>query len=139
MMRTIVKHPKRTATRGFSLIEMLVGILIISFGLLGLITLQARALQASTTNEDSQRAALLANEMAALMINANSVNLDAATVVKPWAARASDPASGGMPSGNGEVTVNGNTARITMTWKPTGTTGDANDNYRYVTTVVIPQ
>ncbi|KQY89032.1 prepilin-type N-terminal cleavage/methylation domain-containing protein [Pelomonas sp. Root1444] len=134
-----MKHPKTPPSRGFSLIEMLVGILIISFGLLGLITLQARALQASTTNEDSQRAALLANEMAALMINANSVNLDAATVVKPWAARASDPASGGMPSGNGEVTVNGNTARITMTWKPTGTTGDANDNYRYVTTVVIPQ
>lgn len=134
-----MKYPKTTPARGFSLIEMLVGILIISFGLLGLITLQARALQASVATEDSQRAALLANEMAALMINANNVNLDETTVVKPWAARAADPASGGMPNGVGQVSVTGNTARITVTWKPTGTTGAANDNYRYVTDVVIPQ
>ena len=138
MMRNPVKHPKTPPTRGFSLIEMLVGVLILSFGLLGLITLQARALQASTTNEDSQRASLLANEMAALIVNANNVNVPERTV-QDWAARAANPASGGMPNGNGTVTVNGNTARITMTWTPTGSTGAANDNYRYITDVVIPQ
>lgn len=128
----------RLAARGFSMIEMLVGLLIITFGLLGLITLQGRALQASTGTEDSQRATLLASEMAATILNQNNVNADAATVAA-WAARASDPTRGGMPNGVGTVTVNGNTARITVSWKPVQSTGAANDTNRYTTDVVVPQ
>lgn len=128
----------RLAARGFSMIEMLVGLLIITFGLLGLITLQGRALQASTGTEDSQRATLLASEMAATILNQNNVNVDAATVAA-WAARASDPTRGGMPNGVGTVTVNGNTARITVSWKPVQSTGAANDTNRYTTDVVVPQ
>ncbi|MGM9483694.1 type IV pilus modification PilV family protein [Roseateles sp. NT4] len=126
------------SSRGFSLIEMLVGILIISFGLLGLITLQARALQVSVSSEDSQRAAILASEMAATMLNRNSVNVDAA-VVAAWAARASDPASGGLPNGAGTVSVtNATTARVTLTWTPVQSNGAANDTHNYFTDVVIP-
>lgn len=129
----------RSPSRGFSLIEMLVGILIVSFGLLGLITLQSRALQASVSSEDSQRAALLASEMAAQMANLNTVNLNP-TLVAAWAARASDPASGGVPSGVGTVTVtNATTARVTVTWTPVHSTGSANDTHTYTTDVVIPQ
>ncbi|WP_348014021.1 prepilin-type N-terminal cleavage/methylation domain-containing protein [Roseateles sp.] len=124
--------------RGFSMIEMLVGLLIITFGLLGLITLQGRALQASVGTEDSQRATLLASEMAATILNQNSVNVDAATLAT-WAARAADPASGGMPNGVGTVTASGNTARITVSWRPVQSTGAANDTNRYSTDVVIPQ
>lgn len=124
--------------RGFSMIEMLVGVLIITFGLLGLITLQGRALQASIGTEDSQRATLLAAEMAATMFDQNNVNVNAATV-EAWAARAADPASGGLPNGVGTVTVNGNTARVTVTWRPVQSTGAANDTNRYSTDVVIPQ
>lgn len=128
----------RLAAHGFSMIEMLVGLLIITFGLLGLITLQGRALQASVGTEDSQRATLLASEMAATILNQNNVNVNAATV-SAWAARAADPASGGMPNGVGTVTVTGNTARITVSWKPVQSTGAANDTNRYSTDVVIPQ
>jgi len=124
--------------RGFSMIEMLVGVLIITFGLLGLITLQGRALQASTGTEDSQRATLLAAEMAATLFDQNSVNASEATV-EAWAARVADPASGGVPNGEGTVTVNGNTARITVRWRPVQSTGAANDTNRYSTDVVIPQ
>ena len=134
----MMNHPRRVS-RGFSLIEMLVGILIISFGLLGLITLQARALQVSVSSEDSQRAALLASEMASQMFNINSVNVPAATVAA-WAARASDPTNGGVPNGVGTVTVtNATTARVTVTWVPVQSTGAANDTHNYTTDVVIPQ
>jgi type IV pilus assembly protein PilV len=128
----------RPLTRGFSMIEMLVGLLIITFGLLGLITLQARALQASVGTEDSQRATLLAAEMASLMFDQNNVNVNAAAVTA-WAARAASPASGGVPNGVATVTVNGNSARIKVTWRPVQSTGAANDTSSYSTDVVIPQ
>lgn len=125
-------------TRGFSMIEMLVGVLIITFGLLSLITLQARALQASVGTEDSQRATLLAAEMAATILNQNNVNVDARTVAA-WSARVADPPNGGLPNGAGTVTVTGNTARIIVSWRPVQSTGAANDTNRYQTDVVIPQ
>lgn len=131
--------PPRRLSRGFSIIEMLVGVLIISFGLLGLMTLQARALQASVSSEDAQRAALLANEMTATMLNLNTVNLNPATV-DTWAERAADPARGGLPNGTATVTVTTATsARITLTWRPVQSTGAANDTHKYSTDVVVPQ
>jgi type IV pilus assembly protein PilV len=129
----------RHLIHGFSMIEMLVGLLIITFGLLGLITLQARALQASVGTEDSQRATLLAAEMSSLMFDQNSVNVNENTV-KAWAARASDPTKGGVPNGNATVTVKDNTARIKITWRPVQSNGTANDTTsNYTTDVVIPQ
>ncbi|MBV8034330.1 prepilin-type N-terminal cleavage/methylation domain-containing protein [Roseateles sp.] len=132
-------NPPRRISRGFSLIEMLVGILIVSFGLLGLITLQARALQVSVSSEDSQRAALLASEIAAQMFNQNTVNLNPA-VVTAWATRVANPANGGVPNGTGTVSVtNATTARVTVTWTPVQSTGAVNDTHTYFTDVVIPQ
>lgn len=130
---------KSLACRGFSIIELLVAVLIISFGLLGLVTLQGRAVQASVSSEDSQRAALLASEMAATMFNLNTVNLNQA-VIDAWAAKVADPTSGGVPNGTGTVTVtNAASARLTVTWTPVHANGDANDTHTYTTDVVIPQ
>lgn len=133
----LLRSPGRSA-RGFSLIELLVGVLIISFGLLGLLTLQARTLQMSTTTEDSMRAALLAQEIAATMINANNVNVTPAQQAA-WAASAADPTSIGMPNGTVAITVTApNAANIQVTWRSTGSTAAANDTFRYNTTVVLP-
>jgi type IV pilus assembly protein PilV len=128
--------PSRRA-RGMSMIEVLVAIVLISFGLLGLVSLQARAVQVSVSAEDSQRAALLAGEIAAAMWGANTVSLDAG-VVTAWEARLADPAVAGLPNATGtiDVAASGDIARITVQWRaPHAATGQEN---RYVTDVVIP-
>ena len=124
-------------SRGFSMIEMLVGVLIISFGLLGLISLQSRALQASVSSEDAQRAALLASELAATMMNANTVALNQ-TVIDAWVTRV----QAALPAGTGEVTTPSgttNTRHIKITWRPPhAASGVVNDTHNYATDVVIP-
>jgi type IV pilus assembly protein PilV len=126
-------HP----ARGFSMIEVLVAIVLISFGILGLVSLQARAVQYSVSAEDSQRAALLAGEIATTMWGANSVTLDA-DVIQAWADRVADPSVAGLPNATGDIEVDaaGNIARITVQWRANhASSGQEN---RYVTDVVIP-
>jgi type IV pilus assembly protein PilV len=130
-------QPRRRATRGLSMIEVLVAIVLISFGILGLVSLQARAAQYSVSAEDSQRAALLAGEIAATMWGANTVSLNAA-VLAAWQARVADPSVAGLPNATGSIDVDasGEIARITVQWRANhASTGQEN---RYVTDVVIP-
>lgn len=121
-------------TRGVSLIEVLIVVLLFSFGLTGLVAIQARAVQYSVSAEDTGRAALLANELAAQMWAANTVNLPTADI-DAWTARVTDTGNGGLPNGTAEVTVNGNVARVTIQWRaPRAATGQEN---RYVTDILI--
>jgi len=134
----ITLHPRRhRGARGMSMIEVLVAIVLISFGILGLVSLQARAVQFSVSAEDSQRAALLAGELATTMWGANTVSLDA-DVIDAWADRVADPSIAGLPNATGTVDVDasGDIARITVQWRANhAATGQEN---RYVTDVVIP-
>lgn len=126
----------RTAAAGMSLIEVLVAVLLISFGLLGLVSLQSRSAQFSVGAEDRQRAAMLAADLAASMWGARTVNLGAG-VVSAWAAQVAQPANGGLPNGVGTVVVTNNVARITVQWRaPNVAAGQEN---RYVTDVLVPQ
>ena len=108
--------PALSSQRGVSMIEVLVVIVLFSFGLIGMVGLQAKAVQASVSAEDSTRAALLANEMASAMWAANSVTLPSADLTA-WDARVADAASRGLPNGAGAVTVTGGVATITVTWR----------------------
>ena len=120
--------------RGVSLIEVLIVVLLFSFGLIGLVAIQARAVQFSVSAEDTGRAALLANEIASQMWAANTVNLPTADV-SAWASRVADVTNGGLPNGAGSVAVAGNVARVTIQWRaPRAATGEEN---RYVTDVLI--
>lgn len=102
--------------RGFSMIEVLIVIVVMSLGLVGLVALQARAVQFSVGAEDSNRAALLASDIAARMWGAGTVSLPTAEV-DAWAARVADAAGPGLPNGVGTVAVAGNVATVTVTWR----------------------
>jgi type IV pilus assembly protein PilV len=128
-------RPQRRAQSGISMIEALIVIVLFSFGLLGLVGLQARAVQTSIGAQDSNRAALLANDLVAQMWGQNTVNLPAATVTA-WTTRLADPTAGGLPNGVGTVVVAGNVATVTVSWRPPHE--DASRTYRYVTEVLIP-
>jgi type IV pilus assembly protein PilV len=119
--------------RGVTLIEVMVAVLIFSFGLLGLVGLQARATQYSIGAEDANRAALLANDLAAAMWMQNSVEL-AEEVVEAWDARVADPTTGGLPNGSGTVAVDAGVATITVSWTPVG----GGVAHRYQTQVMLP-
>ena len=131
------RHPLRRPQAGLTLIEVLVAILIFSFGLLGFVGLQARAIQYSVGAEDTNRASLLANDIGAALIALDPDAALPAAALTAWQARVADPVNGGLPSGTGAVDVAGNVATITLTWQATGAaSGAANAVNRYVTNVV---
>ena len=133
-------RPTHDRQTGFTLIEVLVAILIFSFGLLGFVGLQARAIQYSVSAEDSNRAALLANEIGATILTTGLGTASVPSgVVTAWQTRVSTPSSGGLPNGTGSVETTGNTARIVIMWQATGAvSGAANSKNRYVTDIVVP-
>lgn len=125
---------KGNSQAGVALLEVLVAILLFSFGILGLIGLQARAIGYSTDADDRNRAAMLASELASTMWLSNSLTLPDDTLIL-WKARVHDPAAGGLPGGDGAVTVLNNAANVEITWKaPNRAEGQS----RLVTRVVIP-
>lgn len=132
--RHLGPRPANVRTRGVSLVEVMIVVLLFSVGLIGLVGMQARAVQYSVSAEDSGRAALLANELAAQMWARNTVELPAATITA-WQARVADATGDGLPNGTGTVSVSGNVARITIQWRPPrAAIGEEN---RYVTDVLI--
>lgn len=129
---------ERRLQSGATLIEVLVSILVFSFGILGLVALHARATQFSVDAEDRTRAALLANELATTMWTAGTVNLSAADIAA-WETRVAAVQESGLPNGEGEVTVDGNVANIVISWRhPTRAQGADGAEARFTTQVVIP-
>lgn len=122
--------------RGFGLLEVLIAIVILAFGLLGLVGLQAKAAQYAVSAEDTHRAALLASDIAAQMWTQRTVNLPA-EVVEVWAARVADANGVGLPGGEGTVDVAGDVATVTVSWRPPSRPA-SEPAHRYRTQVVVP-
>lgn len=125
---------------GMTLIEVLVAILIFSVGLLGFVGLQARAIRFSMSAEDSNRAAVLANEMATTMLVKNSIEpSELAADIAAWQARASDPAGVGLPNGAATAVRNGKVTTLRIAWRaPSAASAAANAENQYVTQVMLP-
>lgn len=124
---------------GIALLEALVSIVIFSFGLLGLLGLEARAVNFSVNAEDRNRAALLANDIASSMWLAGTVTV-APAVLTAWQAGASDPTKAGLPSGAitiAPVAGSTNSADVTITWRSTSSK-TADPPSRLTTRVILP-
>jgi len=137
-----MKNMKKNQS-GVLLIEVLFSILIFSFGILGLVGLQAVASQNSVSAEDRNTASTLANDLISQMyirktsrlaldadslMGANPTGLSADIGV--WQTRVTNS---GLTNATGAVTVNNGITTITITWRaPSKTT-----NNRYVTQIVI--
>lgn len=129
----------RRRETGVALLEVLISLLIFSFGILGLIGLQARAISISTDAGDRNRAALLANEIASTMWLTKSVVIDT-SAGSVWQTRVANATKDGLP--NGAVTVTGvtgttNSADILITWKPP-TRAAADPQSQFTTRVTLP-
>lgn len=143
--------PQARAQFGVALIEALISILIFSFGVLGLIGLEARAINFSVDAEDRNRAALFASEVASNMWLNNSVAVNATSVptLATLQAAVADPTKTGLPNGtlavnpvasitNASGTVIG--ADIVITWQPPsdGSTVTPATQSTLTTRVILP-
>ena len=130
-----------------SLIEVLAAVLLVSFGILGLLSLLGKSTQATVSGDDNQRAAMLASEMASILWVNNSPPTSPGALTLPagylaaWQVRVGDPTKAGLPTGVGTVTFAGQSAHVLIQWTPVGDAklNSASGTQRqYMTDVVIP-
>lgn len=133
---------------GSSLLEVLVAILIVSFGILGLVGLQAKATSLSIDAEDRTRAALIANDYVSAVQLQRSIDLPKETL-DALDERAKKVHSGGLNDAKVSLTDSGvsNMATVSVSWCPvsdkqcaasTDTSGDPSTRARYTTIAIVP-
>jgi type IV pilus assembly protein PilV len=112
----------RWASRGISLIEVLVAMTIFSFGVLGMVGMQARAIAYFSDAKYRTDAALLSDALIndAWVNRANLANYayggsgTAPAAVQPWL----NEVKGSLPNAGATVGVNGTQLTVTVTWQP---------------------
>ncbi|HMT79347.1 MAG TPA: hypothetical protein PKD66_03200 [Azonexus sp.] len=123
---------------GILLLEVLISLLIFSFAILGLVALQARAVQFSVDAEDRNRAALLANEMVSTMWGQKTINAsEIPGEVSAWQSKIQLTEKSGLPNSSGTISApdaNG-VVTITINWAPVGASGEPRV---YMTQVAMP-
>jgi type IV pilus assembly protein PilV len=136
--------PNRRTNRGIALIEALVGILIFTTGILGVVGLQASMTKAQGSAKTRSEASMLANELIGLMwsdySNTSTVKItnyespaNSACSAQPcatWIAKVQST----LPSGNAVVSTNSanGAVSITISW-----TTPAEGSHSYVTQTTI--
>jgi type IV pilus assembly protein PilV len=112
------RSPLAKAQQGIALLEGLIAILIFSFGILGIMGLQAASIQNASEAKYRSDANLLANQIMGQMWadipNLASYNGTNATKTA-WITQVQTA----LPNGGGAVVVAGNAVTITVTWHVT--------------------
>ena len=128
----------RSEARGFALLEALVGLLIFSFGILGLVGLQASMTKAQSSSRYRSDAAALAADLTGTMwadiphlAQYDTARCSGHPPCKAWAGKVAAM----LPHGAPEVAVNNGLVTITVSWTPPG---EATAN-RYVTATAVYQ
>lgn len=129
--------PQKNQQTGMLLIEVLLSILIFSFGILGLVGLQATAIQNSTNAEERTIAANLANDIVSQMwLRKSSSTADAnlSGDIVLWQARV---AASALPNAAGSVVEAAGVTTVTITWKSPSKKAAENSN-KFETILAIP-
>jgi len=120
------------------MLEALVGLLIFSFGILGLVGLQASMTKAQTMTRFRSEAAALTSDLVGTMwadvprlALYNSANCTTHAPCQAWAAKVASA----LPQGAQAVTVNGNLVTITVSWTMPG---EALPNQYVTATAITP-
>lgn len=95
-MKKSNQNSQRKSNNGFSLIEVLVSVVILSFGLLGMVGMQAAALQANRDARLQSAGVRLAREAAELIRDNKDVGLKQATIDNPYLLTFASPSA--LPS-----------------------------------------
>ena len=137
MRSSQIRQGRAVARRqaGVMLLEILVSILIFSFGVLALVGLQGNMTRAQTESELRAEASFLASEVIGLMWTSTATlnsyagnNCDSTDPCVSWREKVAEK----LPAGQGTITVNGNTVTVTITWRHSG-----GDQRTYTTTTDI--
>ncbi|MBX3603916.1 MAG: type IV pilus modification protein PilV [Piscinibacter sp.] len=77
-------RPHPIAARGFSLLEVLVAIVVLSFGVLGVVGLQAMAMQANKETRYQSAAVVLGRELGDMMRGTKNIAIDTSAAQNPY-------------------------------------------------------
>ena len=103
---------------GSSLLEALVAIVLFSVGLIGLISVQGRAVSLSADAKYRADAAFLANQIAGQMQSdtstLSSINEESSTTLSAWQADVAQA----LPQGSGSVAVAAPNVTVQINWTP---------------------
>lgn len=121
---------------GIFLIEVMISILIFSIGVLGLVGLQAIAIQNSANAEGRTLASTLANDIVSQMWVRKTSSLSSPELSADITAWQDRVQSSRLPDAEGEVTEGAGITTVTVSWKAPSKTEAENRN-KYETQVVV--
>ncbi|MFT4172143.1 MAG: hypothetical protein QM639_06255 [Rhodocyclaceae bacterium] len=135
----------RRRARGFILLEAIVGILIFSLAILGIMLFQAASAKMTASARYQTEAAMLADELIARMYLSTKSSLatdyagsGTSNAFKTWLTTRVQRSGGGLPSGNATITISHDSTtasdmvNLTISWTQPG-----GDSGQYVTSALI--